>query len=61
MINKVAFMIEAAHLQKPLYLQFVLGILGAIQPTLEDVMFLYQTAHAAIGDFQWSACAAGRH
>lgn len=61
MINNVAFMIEAGHLQKPVYLQFVLGILGAIQPTLENVMFLYQTARAAVGDFQWSVCAAGRH
>ena len=61
MINNVAFMIEAGHLQKPVYLQFVLGILGAIQPTLENVMFLYQSARSAIGDFQWSVCAAGRH
>ena len=61
MINNVAFMIEAGHLQKPVYLQFVLGILGAIQPSLENVMFLYQSARAAIGDFQWSVCAAGRH
>jgi len=61
MINNVAFMIEAGHLQKPVYLQFVLGILGAIPPSLENVMFLYQTARAAIGDFQWSVCAAGRH
>jgi len=61
MINNVAFMIEAGHLQKPVYLQFVLGILGAIPPSLENVMFLYQTARAAIGDFQWSVCAAGRN
>jgi len=61
MINNVAFMIEAGYLQKPVYLQFVLGILGAIQPSLENVMFLYQTARAALGDFQWSVCAAGRH
>jgi uncharacterized protein (DUF849 family) len=61
MINNVAHMIEAGHLQKPVYLQFVLGILGAIQPSLENVMFLYQTARATIGDFQWSVCAAGRH
>jgi uncharacterized protein (DUF849 family) len=61
MINNVAFMIDAGHLQKPVYLQFVLGILGAIPPSLENVMFLYQTARAALGDFQWSVCAAGRH
>jgi uncharacterized protein (DUF849 family) len=61
MINNVAFMLEAGHLRKPVYLQFVLGILGAIPPSLENVMFLYQTARSAIGDFQWSVCAAGRH
>jgi len=61
MINNVAFMIEAGYLQKPVYLQFVLGILGAIQPSLDNVMFLYQSARAAIGDVQWSVCAAGRH
>jgi uncharacterized protein (DUF849 family) len=61
MINNVAHMIEAGVLQKPVYLQFVLGILGAIQPSLENVMFLYQTARATIGDFKWSVCAAGRH
>ena len=61
MINNVAYMIEAGHLQKPVYLQFVLGILGAIPATLDNVMFLYQTARAAIGDFRWSVCAAGRH
>jgi len=32
MINNVAFMIEAGHLQKPVYLQFVLGILGPSSP-----------------------------
>jgi uncharacterized protein (DUF849 family) len=61
MINNVAYMIEAGHLQKPVYLQFVLGILGAIPPSLENVMFLYQTARAALGEFRWSVCAAGRH
>ena len=61
MIYNAAHMIQAGHLAKPVYLQFVLGILGAIQPALENVMFMYQTARAVIGDFQWSVCAAGRH
>lgn len=61
MINNLAFMIQAGHIQKPVYLQFVMGILGGIPATMENVVFLYQTARNLIGDFQWSVCAAGRN
>lgn len=39
---------------------FVLGILGGIPATVENLVFLVQTARQQIGDFQWSVCAAGR-
>ena len=61
MINNAAFLIQQGHLQKPLYLQFVMGILGGIPATMENLMFLYKTAKDSIGDFNWSVCAAGRH
>lgn len=61
MLNNVAFMIEQGHLKKPVYLQFVMGILGGIPATLENLMFLYKTARETIGDFVWSVCAAGRN
>jgi uncharacterized protein (DUF849 family) len=61
MINNVAHMISEGHLQKPVYLQFVMGILGGIPATMENLIFLLQTARTAIGDFVWSAAAAGRH
>ena len=61
MINNAAFMIRQGHMGKPVYLQFVLGILGGIPATLDNLMFLYKTAKEAIGDFMWSVCAAGRH
>lgn len=61
MINNVAYMIQAGHLKKPVYMQFVMGILGGIPATAENVMFMYETAKKQIGDFQWSVCAAGRH
>ena len=61
MINNVLHMITEGHLQKPVYLQFVMGILGGIPATMENLIFLYQTARATIGDFVWSAAAAGRH
>jgi len=61
MLNNAAFMIQQGHIKKPVYLQFVMGILGGIQPTMENLMFLHQTARQTIGDFVWSVCAAGRH
>ncbi len=60
MINNVAFMIERKQLQKPLYLQFVLGVLGGIPATPANLLFLYNSARETIGDFVWSVCAAGR-
>ncbi len=61
MINNLAFMIQAGHIEKPVYLQFVMGILGGIPATVENLVFLYKTAKEMIGDFKWSVCAAGRN
>jgi len=61
MIYNLAHMIQAGHIKKPVYLQFVLGILGSIMPSPSNLVFLYNTAREAIGDFTWSVCAAGRH
>ena len=60
MINNLAFMIQRGHIQPPIYLQFVLGILGGLPATMKNLMFLYDTAKELIDDFQWSVCAAGR-
>ncbi len=60
MINNLAQLIADGHIQKPIYLQFVLGILGGIPATVENLVYLVQTARQQIGDFQWSVCAAGR-
>jgi uncharacterized protein (DUF849 family) len=61
MINNIAHMIDEGHIETPIYLQFVLGILGGIPATMENLMFLHKTAQQTIGDFVWSVCAAGRH
>ena len=60
MINNVAFLIEAGYVKKPVYLQFVLGILGGIAATPQNLTFLVESAKNAIGDFEFSVCAAGR-
>ena len=60
MINNLAYQIKAGHIKEPVYLQFVMGILGGIPATPENLVFLVETARKAIGDFQFSVCAAGR-
>ena len=60
MVNNLAHQIKAGHIKEPVYLQFVMGILGGIPATPENLVFLVETARKAIGDFQFSVCAAGR-
>ena len=63
MINNAAFLIERGILKTPIYIQFVLGILGGLPATVENLVFLYETARRQIGEknFVWSVCAAGRN
>lgn len=60
MINNVAFLIERGYLKKPVYLQFVMGVLGGITPSPENLMFLVDYARRQIGEFEFSVCVAGR-
>ena len=60
MINNLAFAIEAGYTKKPVYLQFVMGILGGIPASPENLVFLVETARKAIGDFEFSVCVAGK-
>jgi len=48
-------------LKKPIYLQFVLGILGGIPASIDNLLYLTNTAHKILGKFEFSVCAAGRH
>ena len=60
MLNNLAHLIQTGKIKTPVYLQFVLGILGGIPATIDNLVFLVQTAQRQIGDFEWSVCAAGR-
>jgi len=61
MINNVAFMLQRGYLKKPVYLQFVLGILGSMPASPNNLLFFLNSARETVGDFVWSVCAAGRH
>jgi len=59
MINNLAFLIRKGIVKKPVYMQFVLGILGGMPATPENLVYLVDTARRQIGDFEFSVCAAG--
>ena len=61
MINNLAYAIQSGWIKKPVYLQFVMGILGGIPATPQNLVFLYETAQKAIGEFEFSVCAAGKN
>ena len=56
------FLLSKGILEPPLYLQFVMGILGGIQPTIYDLVHLKETSDRLFGadNYQWSAFGAGR-
>ena len=60
MINNIANLIARGLLKKPVYVQFVMGVLGGITPSCENLMFLVDYAKRLIGDFEFSVCVAGR-
>jgi uncharacterized protein (DUF849 family) len=60
MVNNVAFMVQAGYVKKPVYIQFVLGVLGGLTPSSENLLFLVDYAKKQIGDFEFSVCVAGR-
>jgi uncharacterized protein (DUF849 family) len=60
MVNNVAFMIQAGYIKKPVYIQFVMGVLGGITASPENLLFLVDYARRQIGDFVFSVCVAGR-
>lgn len=59
MINNLAYLIQKGIAKKPVYLQFVMGILGGIPATVQNLVHLHETARRQIGEFEFSVCAAG--
>ncbi|MCA1960577.1 MAG: 3-keto-5-aminohexanoate cleavage protein [Desulfomonile sp.] len=61
MLNNVDFMLSRGHLRRPIYIQFVMGILGGMAATPENLVYMYKTAKDLFGEFNWSVCAAGKY
>lgn len=61
MISNIAYFLKKGMIKGPVYLQFVLGIMGGLPATMDNLLFLYNTARKVLGDnFIWSCAAAGR-
>ncbi len=55
MINNIAYFLKKGFIKPPVYLQFVLGVMGGLPATLDNLLFLYNTAKNTFGDnFIWS-------
>lgn len=60
-INNVAQLVSEGYLRKPVYLQYVMGILGGIPATADNLLYMIRESKRLLkDDFVWSVCAAGR-
>lgn len=61
-IYNAAFMADRGYVDKPFFLQLIMGILGAIQPSVENLVHMKNTADKLFGDdYVWSVLPVGRH
>ena len=61
-IETLAYYLRQGKVKAPLYVQFVLGVMGGIGATPENLMAMKASADRLLGDaYQFSVLAAGRH
>lgn len=59
-LYNAAYLLRTNVLEPPIWLQLVMGILGGIDPSLENLLFMKSTVGKLFADFSWSACASGK-
>lgn len=61
-IQTLAWFLKAGHIKPPVFVQFVLGVLGGIDASPESLMAMKATADRLLGDaYRFSVLAAGRN
>ncbi|MDK3026426.1 3-keto-5-aminohexanoate cleavage protein [Cupriavidus taiwanensis] len=59
-LYNLKFCIDSGMFKAPIFIQFVLGILGGIGADIENLVFMKRTADKLFGDqYQWSVLGAG--
>lgn len=63
MINNIAYLRNRGIIKGPVYIQFVMGILGGIPASIENLAFMLHKTKELLGagTFNWSCAAAGKH
>lgn len=60
-LYNLKFCLDSGLFKAPIFVQFVLGILGGIGADLDNLIFMKRTADRLFGDdYQWSVLGAGR-
>ena len=61
-INNIAYLRNKGIIKEPIYIQFVMGIMGGIPATVQNLVFMVDTAKRLLGEngFVWSCASAGR-
>ena len=65
MINNLAYLkdrgdIDRGTLEKPLTIEFTMGMLGQAPATVDNLVFFLRTAWEMLGEFMFAACGFGR-
>jgi uncharacterized protein (DUF849 family) len=61
MISNIQYFMNKGLIKVPIYIQFVLGIMGGLPASIDNLLFLLRTAERLLGDrFVWSCAAAGK-
>lgn len=59
-LYNLKFCMDSGLFKAPIFIQFVMGILGGIGPELDNLLFMKRTADRLFGDaYQWSVLGAG--
>jgi uncharacterized protein (DUF849 family) len=61
-LYNTAYWLDKGVLRPPFWMQFIFGIMGGIQPSVENLVFMKNTADKLFGeDYVWSVLPVGRH
>ncbi len=60
-INNIKMLMKGGKIKGPVYLQFILGITGGLPATVENLVYMVETAKKTFGEdnFVWSVVGAG--
>ena len=59
-LYNLRFCLDEGYFEGPVFVQFVMGVLGGIGADVENLMFLKKTADKLLGDYHFSVVAAGQ-